>query len=97
MNTPKEHDELFVWIKMGINLWIKSPTYERYILGPTIVNWHVLGIQKIMLAILTFLPRAYFTDQNPCGEGVPDKILKTKMKKLKLLEMLLRSLSFDQQ
>ena len=50
-----------------------------------------------MLAILTFLPRAYFTDQNPCGEGVPDKILKTKMKKLKLLEMLLRSLRFDQQ
>ena len=24
MITPKEHDELFVWIKMGIKLYIKK-------------------------------------------------------------------------
>ena len=39
-----------------------SPTYERYILGPILVNRHVSSFQKTMLAIFIFLLCVYFTD-----------------------------------
>ena len=67
-DDDNDHLDLFQWKRSTLlyQLGEFNPTYERYILGPTLVNRHVSGFQKMMLVILSFLLCVYFTDQNPC-------------------------------